>query len=229
MITSKTDLSNNKHEELEELVSSNSYLTTWRVYFNQKELEELRETYTITENKVVKTVDSTTDADGNVVEYETTEVIPVQKIVTSHVYQSQYVEIELPKSQTPTALEIVKELMIDEIEEYDTSENVNNFVLNGMNVWLDKATRVGLMNSTTIEKNLGKTETTLWLGNIPITVNCDLAIQLLGGIENYALECFNVTAAHKKQVEEMTSVDEVVNFDYTADYPQQLIVNTEGE
>ena len=38
------------------------------------------------------------------------------------------------------------------ITAYDSSSSVNAFLLNGIQVWLDKATRVGLMNSTTIAK-----------------------------------------------------------------------------
>ena len=44
---------------------------------------------------------------------------------------------------------------ISEIAAYDTSSSVNGFMLNGLLVWLDNATRVGLMNSTTIERDLG--------------------------------------------------------------------------
>ena len=44
---------------------------------------------------------------------------------------------------------------IAEIAAYDTSDKVNGFILNGQIVWLDKATRVGFMNSTTIERDLG--------------------------------------------------------------------------
>lgn len=111
---------------------------------------------------------------------------------------------------------------VAEIEAYDTSDKVNGFVLNGMTVWLDKATRVGLMNSTTIAKAAGQETTTLWLGEVKLEVDCDKAIQLLSALEMYALECFNVTAAHKKAVSELTSVEEVEAFDVTADYPQQL-------
>lgn len=111
---------------------------------------------------------------------------------------------------------------VAEIEAYDTSSKVNGFVLNGMTVWLDKATRVGLMNSTTIAKAAGQETTTLWLGEVKLEVDCDKAIQLLSALEMYALECFNVTAAHKKAVSELTSVEEVEAFDVTADYPQQL-------
>ena len=52
-------------------------------------------------------------------------------------------------------LEQAKVDKIAEISAYDTSDKVNGFILNGQIVWLDKATRVGLMNSTTIERDLG--------------------------------------------------------------------------
>ena len=52
-------------------------------------------------------------------------------------------------------LEQAKVNKIAEIAAYDTSDKVNGFILNGQIVWLDKATRVGLMNSTTIERDLG--------------------------------------------------------------------------
>lgn len=122
-------------------------------------------------------------------------------------------------------LNYIKSEKIREIEEYDTSTNVNGFQLNGVTVWLDKATRVGLMNSTTIAKNMGNENTTLWLGDIKIEVNCDKAIQLLSALEMYALQCFNVTAVHKKTVNELTSIKKVQDFDVTADYPDQLIMS----
>lgn len=111
---------------------------------------------------------------------------------------------------------------VAEIEAYDTSSNVNGFVLNGMTVWLDKATRVGLMNSTTIAKAAGQQTTTLWLGDVKLEVDCDKAIQLLSALEMYALECFNVTAAHKAAVAELKTIKKVEAFDVTADYPKQL-------
>lgn len=111
---------------------------------------------------------------------------------------------------------------VAEIEAYDTSDKVNGFILNDMTVWLDKATRVGLMNSTTIAKAAGQQTTTLWLGDVKLEVDCDKAIQLLSALEMYALECFNVTAAHKAAVAELKTIKEVEAFDITADYPKQL-------
>lgn len=116
----------------------------------------------------------------------------------------------------------MKKAMLAYIEKYDSSSSVNSFLLNGMEVWLDKATRVGLMNSTTIAKSMGQQKTTLWLGSYQLEVECDKAIQLLSALEMYALECFNVTAAHKKAVSELDNIEGVLTYDYKSGYPEKL-------
>lgn len=119
-------------------------------------------------------------------------------------------------------LEEAKAEKIAEITAYDTSDKVNGFMLNGLPVWLDKATRVGLMNSTTIAKAAGQKTTTLWLGGLKLMVDCDKAIQLLSALEMYALECFNVTASHKAAVGELMSIEDVKVYDYKTGYPKML-------
>jgi hypothetical protein len=116
----------------------------------------------------------------------------------------------------------MKKAMLAYIEKYDASSSVNSFLLNGMEVWLDKATRVGLMNSTTIAKSMGQQKTTLWLGSYQLEVDCDKAIQLLSALEMYALECFNVTAAHKKAVSELDNIEGVLTYVYKSGYPDKL-------
>ena len=125
-------------------------------------------------------------------------------------------------SSDADVLQRAKETVIAAIEAYDTTPAVNGFILNGERVWLDKSTRVGLMNSTQIAKAMGQKTTALWFGGMQIEVNCDKAIQLLSALEMYALECFNVTAVHKKAVAEMSTVEEVLGYDYTKGYPEQL-------
>lgn len=122
-------------------------------------------------------------------------------------------------------LQSAKEAVVKDITAYDSSSAVNGFILNGQRVWLDKATRVGLMNSTSIAKAMGQSTTTLWLGDAKLVVECDKAIQLLSALEMYALECFNTTAAHKNAVSEMSTVEEVLGYDYTAGYPEVLTMN----
>ena len=122
-------------------------------------------------------------------------------------------------------LEEAKAEKIAEITAYDTSDKVNGFILNGLLVWLDKATRVGLMNSTTIERDLGQETTELWLGEHNLIIKCDLAIQLLQQLEVYSLKCFNVTATHKKEVNNLSTIEEINSYDITKDYPDKLVIN----
>lgn len=130
--------------------------------------------------------------------------------------------VEFSAKMDALKLKQAKADKIAEIAAYDTSDKVNGFTLNGLLVWLDKATRVGLMNSTTIAKAAGQQTTTLWLGGIKLVVDCDKAIQLLSALEMYALECFNVTASHKAAVSELTTVEEVIAYDYRTGYPKML-------
>lgn len=135
----------------------------------------------------------------------------------------QWIKLEYGKAMgSVSELDAVRQRKLSEIDEYDQSDKVNGFVLNGMTVWLDKATRVGLMNSTTIAKAAGNKTTTLWLGEYKLEVDCDKAIQLLSALEMYALECFNVTAAHKKEVSELENIEDVNAYDITKGYPTML-------
>lgn len=132
------------------------------------------------------------------------------------------VKVDFNMAPEKSPLEKAKEEVTRAIEQYDTSDNVNSFSLNGVKVWLPKETRVGLMNSTTIEKNSGKEESTMWFNGIYITVNCDAAIQMLSSLELYALACYNKTAEHKLAVSQLTEVSEVKAYDYTVGYPDKL-------
>lgn len=146
---------------------------------------------------------------------------------TRTVYKYDVVDIDRRFKTEDEVIAKLKELKNDEITKYDASSNVNVFTLNGINVWLDRDTRVSLMNSTTIAKNMGQENTILWLGTVKITVKCDQAIQLLSALEMYALSCFNKTAEHRKNVEALTTINDIVSYDYTVGYPEKLNLVTE--
>lgn len=153
---------------------------------------------------------------NGVMKYET-------RVKTKYAYDVYW--ITLPSSSAHDATSVlaaVKKEVETAITAYDSSSAVNAFLLNGIQVWLDKATRVGLMNSTAIAKNMGQEKTHLWLGSYQLEVDCDKAIQLLSALEMYALECFNVTAAHKKAVSELDNIEAVLTYDYKSCYPEKL-------
>lgn len=107
-----------------------------------------------------------------------------------------------------------------QIQGYDSSDKVNSFYLGGQQMWLDKATRVGLVNSLNIEKAAGREVSELWSGYHKIDINVDLALKLLAALELYAKDCYGVTASHLANIENAQTVDELRNFNIGADYPE---------
>lgn len=220
----KVDHASARQPELQ-LLSTVGSINTWRVYFDIFEHEDERKTETI--SVIEKTPITKTYEDpetGETIEYTDYEDRIVEKEITIEHWEAKFIEIKKSKYVNTSALDLIKEYVINEITDYDLSTEVNGFYLNGTQVWLDRDTRVSLMNSTSIQKNAGLSTTVLWLGTHAFEIDCDLAIQLLGGLEIYALGCFNKTAEHKKNVEELETVDEVAQYDYTAGYPEKLEV-----
>ena len=129
---------------------------------------------------------------------------------------------KLAASELATA----KAQKIAEIDAYDTSDAVNSFLVDGTKMWLDKATRVGLMNSTTIAQSSGLEKVTLWFGDTQLKLTCDKAISLLSAIEMYAVQCFDTTARHKAAIGNLTTIEEVEKYDITAGYPETLEITT---
>lgn len=122
-------------------------------------------------------------------------------------------------------LESHKRQKIHEIEVYDISESVNGFFLGDTLLWLDKDTRTGLVNTLNSAAIVGREQVNIWFSGLYITLNIDEARQLLAALEIYATDCYNVTALHKVQVNELETIEEVDNFDVTADYPERLVFN----
>lgn len=125
---------------------------------------------------------------------------------------------KLAASELATA----KAQKIAEIDAYDTSPAVNGFCLNGERVWLDFELRDRVYQGNERLQRIGRTDTTLWLGKQCYNLSIEQAQNIISHIEAYAKDCYNVTAAHKKAVSELASIEEVEKYDITAGYPAQL-------
>lgn len=126
---------------------------------------------------------------------------------------------EAPTPQT------VREKVIANIEAHDKSDAVNSFTLAGRQMWLDKETRVGLVNSINIEKSAGKETTSLWFDAVQYEIPIDAALQMLAALELYALDCYNITQAHIASVKLLDDMGTLEAYDYTAGYPDKLVFN----
>ena len=124
--------------------------------------------------------------------------------------------------QPERTLEVAKAEKIAEITAYDTSEAVNSFTLGNATMWISRDDRISLMNSTTILKNAGEEDTTLWYGGEKYTLPCDTLIQMLSALEVYALQCYDVTEEHKAAVNALSTIEDVDAYEYTTGYPQRL-------
>lgn len=127
-------------------------------------------------------------------------------------------------------LEEAKKICLNEIEEYDVSPSVNGFYLNDTLIPWSKddpnspnvEKRMGLRQNIADKVALGEENISIWLKGMSFTMPCAQAEVLMRSIENYAYECFNVTASHKQAVSELTTIEEVEAYDYKAGYPKML-------
>ena len=122
-------------------------------------------------------------------------------------------------------LEEAKEDKIKEIEAYDVSDNVNSFIVNYQECWINKADRVGLMNSTNILIANNVQNAMLWLGNTKYEIPCTDLINMLSQLEMYALNCYYTTEAHIVAVNELDNIEDVESYDITSGYPEKLTFN----
>ena len=132
------------------------------------------------------------------------------------------------KYETPTPVEpeetvdTVRERKRKEIMAYDSSTAVNEFYINGIPVWLDKATRAGLMLRFQAEKATGKSETSLWYGDMQFPLSLDNAFAMLYAIEIYASACYDNTQRHLAAVDKLKTIKKIEEYNYFDGYPEKL-------
>lgn len=130
----------------------------------------------------------------------------------------------IPRSPR-TLNDAIREKLSD-IDYYDTSENINGFYLNDNLVWLDRDTRASLKNTIESSILIGRETLNIWFGDVYVTLPIETAKLLLATLELYATDCYNVTAQHKVAVKELTTIEEVDNYDITSGYPEKLHFNS---
>jgi hypothetical protein len=134
-------------------------------------------------------------------------------------------KIHEPIPYEPTEEEILnreKEYKIEEILRYDSSPEVNCFYIADQEMWLDKATRVGLKLRFDAEIASGQTNTTLWYEGTPFNLELANAVQMLNAIELYASACYDNTQKHVAAINALTTAEEVEVYNYRTGYPAKL-------
>lgn len=129
----------------------------------------------------------------------------------------------IPASTEEEKLDEARQKKIAAIYEQDRS--TEEFTVNGMPMWLDKATRTSLVaNTLPAEKAAGKTETTLWYaGEPPVAIPVPIAWLegKLSELELYAKATYDTTQSHLAAVYSLSTADEIKAYDHTAGYPDK--------
>ena len=123
---------------------------------------------------------------------------------------------------TALLLNAAKQRKLDEITAYNTSDNVDAFLLNGEKHWLTRDERAMAKLSTEARQRLGHYTTEQCLGGKFYTIPCDTLLTMLARLEDYALSCFNYAIRQQAEVNALTSLEEVEDYDVTKGYPEML-------
>ena len=150
---------------------------------------------------------------------ETREAVPTEQ----YVYDGCLLDTGGMASEQ-ALLAAAKREVLSAISTYDASDSVNTLVVNGQRGWLDKATRVGLMNGVVVAKACGMERMSLWIDGREYVMDVARLEELLVKVEVYAMGCYNVTAGHRRAVACLTTVESVLGYDFKAGYPQMVSV-----
>ena len=131
-------------------------------------------------------------------------------------------QMKLPHSTTRTLKDAKKE-MIEKINYWDSSNNVNDFTINNeIHTWFDVTERLNYKQSIEAAKLLGVNKLSFFVGNVSLDVKPEIAEGLLAQLQLYADACYIVTKQHKINVDNLATIEEVDGYDYTSGYPDKL-------
>lgn len=123
-------------------------------------------------------------------------------------------------------LEDVKNEKISEIDNYYNSSSVNNFKLNGMDMWLDPTLRGNVQRQIWAANIKGDETLTISISGVELTLPISTAELLLAELEQYAATCYNVRDKKYAEVNALEDIEQVKAYDATSGYPEQLNLTT---
>lgn len=123
----------------------------------------------------------------------------------------------IPAPPSPELI-AAREKKIAALMGYDSSEAVNTFFIYGHTMWIDPLTRANYLATIQGAQRLGK-ETIEFDGHqLPI----DTAVNMIDQVNLYAMQCVGVTAHHKHNIENLSTVEEIEAYDFTVGYPEKI-------
>lgn len=136
-----------------------------------------------------------------------------------------YVEPEPTNAQK---LAKAKAEKIAQIENYDSSDAVEQFTIDDNPMWLGHELRQQIRTSAEAYDAAGYENMTKVFNGSEYTFPIATWVEMLNSLEVYAAEALNTTERHKNTVNAMTRRADVENYDYTTGYPLKLAFNSDS-
>lgn len=137
-----------------------------------------------------------------------------------------FVEYKDPVPTPEERLAQAKRQKVAELEAYDSSEEVNSFLVNIGNeavmAWFTPEQRADYKNSIDAAELLGRDVVRPVINGREIKLPVSVAKTALAKIQLYANKCYGVTEQHKANVMALTTIEEVEAYDYHTGYPERL-------
>ena len=125
----------------------------------------------------------------------------------------------------PTPEELLARAKADkiaELEDYNKSDAVDSFTINGKVMWLDHDLRQQLRISLDALSQAGRENVTKWFDGLEYTYPIDVWYYMLGLVEVYASDALNVTESHKAAINALDDIEDVEGYEFRQGYPEKL-------
>lgn len=113
---------------------------------------------------------------------------------------------------------LYKDILLEQLNLYDKSENVNSFIYKGNKYWLDKQQRSCM--KTVAESGLKEIE--MVVGDEVLKLTPEFVKQFILQLEAYAYKCFVVTAKHQQTIKSLEAIRDILDYNYTTGYPEKI-------
>lgn len=146
-----------------------------------------------------------------------------------HPDASQIEVLRMVIEKESETLDYIKRKTIYNIQQYDSSCDVNTCMINDVATWIDLQQRTAWMCSLISAKNRGDEKITFTLMDQQFTLPIDTAFSLLDRLNGYADMASNVTNKHISNVKALETIEEVKAYNYKTGYPKiiSLTINSE--
>lgn len=121
------------------------------------------------------------------------------------------------------SLDEIKGVVAEGISLYDESSDVSSFAMGDVSMWLDKSTRAGLFLAMSTQE--ADVSMKLWSCDMP-PISFDLPIadlqNILTSLESYSKATYDQTQQHKREVYNLSTANDVLEYNYREGYPNRL-------